>query len=67
MTAEYQKINDALNRLENGYYAIHDASWCASRIDWAWKFRKITREEKDELCDRTIALFESGMDVLKGW
>lgn len=34
------------------------SSWITNRIDWCWKFRKITEQQKDELCDRIIAYFE---------
>lgn len=37
----------------------HDLYAIASRIAWYWKFRKITREEMENFCDRVIALFEN--------
>ena len=32
--------------------------WISNRIDWCWKWSKISREKKDEFCDRMIAIFE---------
>ena len=36
----------------------HWNSMKAGYIDWAWKWRKITEAEKDEVCDRICALFD---------
>ena len=35
--------------------------WAANRIDWAWKWRKITREEMEELTDRAISIFDNNL------
>lgn len=56
--SEYQKISEAIERLENFKYPIHSSDWCSDRITWAWKFRKITEAQKDELVDRMIKVFE---------
>lgn len=54
----YEKIDKALKQHEKyGYYERSLESIC-DYIDWAWKFRKITAKEKDEVCDRIIKLFE---------
>ena len=57
---EYEKINRELTAHERGrgsnYFSI---DWIANRIDWAWKFRKITESQKNELCDRVIAYLEA--------
>lgn len=55
---EYIKIDTALRRLETYKYPIHTIEWCADRIDWAWRWRKITHEEMQELCDRVCNFLE---------
>lgn len=55
---EYEKISETLERLELCKYPIHSSDWCADRITWAWKFRKITEDQKNELVDRTIKVQE---------
>lgn len=56
-TAEYIKIDKRLreaNHATTSYNMESILSWCAARVDWAWKWKKITATEKDELCDRII-------------
>lgn len=55
---EYEKISEVLDRLELCKYSLQDSYWCANRISWAWKFRKITEDQKNELVDRTIKVQE---------
>ena len=60
----YKEIDDELIRLENRRYAPKGISWATNRISWCWKFRKITEEQKNNLCDRAIFLFETyGADI----
>lgn len=54
----YQKIDKVLKQHERYGYAERSLSSLADYIDWAWKWRKISEKEKDEVCDRIIALFE---------
>lgn len=56
----YEKIDKALKPHEQGKYAGWSLDSIADYIDWAWKWRKITPAQKDEVCDRIIALFEGG-------
>lgn len=54
----YEKIDKALKQHEkHGYYerSLHSI---ADYIDWAWKWRKITEAQKDEVCVRICALFD---------
>ncbi len=54
----YEKIDKALKQHEkNGYYE-RSLDSIASYIDWAWKWRKITREEMENAVDRICALYE---------
>lgn len=52
----YKEIDDSLRAIENYSYTIHDIDWICNRIDWCWKWRKITEEQKEELCNRAIAI-----------
>ena len=54
----YQKIDKALKQHENHKYYERSLESIADYIDWAWKWRKITEAEKDEVCDRICALLE---------
>lgn len=55
----YKEINTALMSLENyDAYPTKDIYWVCDRIDWAWKWRKITREQMEELADRAVAYME---------
>lgn len=59
MNPYYEKIKTILNRLEQGKYTPYNVSWCIARIDWAWKWRKITKEQMDELAGRCCALLDT--------
>lgn len=53
----YELLLMTLDALELGKYTGGlDASWCSDTICWLWQFRKISKEEKDALCDRVINL-----------
>ena len=54
----YQKIDKALKQHENYKYCERSLSSIADYIDWAWKWRKITEKEKNEVCDRICILFD---------
>ena len=55
----YEEINKALKSYEE-YKSWHekDISWICDRIDWCWKFRKITKEEMIELVNRICKVME---------
>ena len=59
MNKYYEEINKALSSYEE-YKAYHPykLEWITDRIDWCWKWRKITEEQKNELCDRVISIFD---------
>lgn len=57
----YALVLDTLDRLERGQYTGSlDVYWCGDSIAWLWKWKKITAEEKDALCERVIALCNGG-------
>jgi len=61
----YSEISKKIDYLSS-HYCAHEfnprsmelSSWITNRIDWCWKFRKITAQQKDELCNRMIVYFE---------
>ena len=59
MNKYYKQINDALSSYEN-HKPWHDKSmdWICDRIDWAWKWRKITKEEMTELVERAVNILK---------
>lgn len=63
---EYIKIDSALTRLEQGKYAIHSVDWYIGHIDWAWKWRKITKEQMEELAERACALLDAELCRIDG-
>lgn len=52
----YAEIDKALSAYERGMYATHKISWITSRIDWCFRWHKITRQQMLELADRAIAV-----------
>ena len=55
----YDQINTAIISYEE-YKPYHDKTieWICDRIDWAWKWRKITREQMEELANRATNILE---------
>lgn len=56
----YNKIDKALNEYET-FAPFHELSidWICNRIAWCWKWKKITNEEMNSLCDRAIEVLET--------
>ena len=52
----YKLLIQTLDRLERGMWTQVDIHWCCDTITWLWKWKKITEEEKDILCDRAIEI-----------
>lgn len=53
----YTLVLKILDRLERGMYTGSlDIHWCGDSIAWLWKWKKITKEEMESLCDRVITL-----------
>ena len=57
----YKEIDKVLKTYEE-YKSYHDRDidWAANRIDWAWRWRKITKEQMEELADRATKIYEGG-------
>ena len=54
----YEKIDKALKQHENYKYCERSLESIANYIDWAWKWRKITREEMENAADRICKLLD---------
>ena len=63
-TKEYDRIDKALTRLERGGYAPLNIDWCINRIDWAWKWHKITQEQMETLAERCCALLDKELNQI---
>lgn len=57
----YSEIDKALSRLEQFKYPLHSIDWCADRIDWCWKWRKITREQMESLAERVTTFYKTSI------
>lgn len=55
----YREISVAIRSYEE-YKNWHDKTieWICNRIDWCWKWRKITKEQMEELTDRIVDVME---------
>ena len=59
MNKFYSEIDKALQSYENYKpYHTRNIEWISNRICWCWKWRKITKEQMEELCDRVIKVLE---------
>ena len=53
----YEKIDKCLRQHENHKYAERSLDSIADYIDWAWKWKKISREEMENAADRVCTLY----------
>ena len=61
----YEKIDKVLKQHENGKYTERSIDSICNYIDWAWKWRKITEAQKDEVCDRACAILERDITIAR--
>ena len=61
----YEKIDKVLTQHEQYKYTERSLDSLADYIDWAWKWRKITEDQKNEVCDRICILFERDLAIMK--
>ena len=61
----YEKIDKVLTPHEKYKYAERSLDSLAEYISWAWKWHKITEDEKNKACDRICALFERELIMMK--
>ena len=58
----YDRLLKTLDDLENYKYVgnrFNKISWCSDTVTWLWKWRKISLEEMESICDRITILFKS--------
>ena len=56
----YKLLIDTIEKMEQGRYTGGlDYGWCCDSLVWLWKWRKITKEEMESLCNRMITIMES--------
>ena len=63
MTA-YEKINRWLKQHESYKYTERSLDSIADYIDWAWKWRKISREEMENAADRVCVLYDAMLEKI---
>ena len=53
----YSEIDKVLKEYEE-YKPYHtkNIDWACNRIDWAWKWRKISKTQMEELADRATQI-----------
>lgn len=57
----FKEIDLALKAYESYTpYPVKNMEWICNRIDWCWKWKKITRDQMESLADRAIAINERG-------
>jgi len=60
----YSEINKVVTEYENHKsYHTRNIEWAADRVTWAWKWKKITKEQMEELADRIAAIFDENLFV----
>lgn len=53
----YDLLIETIDKLERDVWTGSlDVHWCCNSITWLWKWKKITEEQKNSLCDRIIEL-----------
>lgn len=58
----YEKIDRALKQHEQHRYTERSLDSIADYLGWAWKWHKITEEQKNELVDRWMAMWSFEWD-----
>ncbi len=59
----YEKIDKVIKQHEKNKPCERSLDSIADYIDWAWKWRKITKEEMENAADRVCALYERGVNI----
>lgn len=60
---EYKKIDSVVSQIERFGHSGIGLSWCADRTAWAYKWKKITKQEMTDLTDRITKLFDEGYEI----
>ena len=60
----YKQIDNVLKEYEEGkHYHTRDIDWACNRIAWCTQWRKITREQTDELANRATAILDNNLFI----
>lgn len=55
----YDEINEVVSSYEEFKpYHTKDINWAANRVEWCYKWRKITQEQMEELADRICFIYD---------
>lgn len=55
----YKEIDTALKTYEDFKpYHTRDLDWICRRIDWCWKWKKISKSQMEKLSDRVVLILE---------
>lgn len=64
MNKYYAEIDKVLTEYEeNKPYHSRGMDWAANRIAWCWHWKKITKDQMEELADRATAIFNENLFV----
>jgi hypothetical protein len=58
----YEKIDRWISQHENYKYSDRSLDSIADYIGWAWKWKKISREEMENAADRVCKLFDAELE-----
>ena len=59
----YAEIDKCLSRHEQGKFTTHSMEWCTDRVAWCWKWRKITKEQMNNLADRICNIYDNNLSA----
>lgn len=54
-----ERVRQSLDAIERGRYHDLSIDSCVDTIDWLWRFRYISKECKNSLCDKAIEAMEA--------
>ena len=58
----YEKIDHWITQHENFKYCERTLDSVADYVAWAWKWKKITREQMENAADRVCALYDRELE-----
>ena len=56
----YKELDDCLSGYETRGHYYRALEWCANKIDWCYKWKKLPIEQIHSLADRVTTLFNEG-------
>ena len=62
----YAEIDNALKVYEDGKpYIDKNIDWICDRIDWTWKWKKITESQMEELAERATNILDNMIERMR--